>query len=147
MYFTYIEEYIFNLYKLLSIDSWDQLSVEQIAKELGVEVNYSNFSMSYNETIFLTKSTEEREWQQFGHEMCHYLRHSGNQTSMHPLFIELQEYQADYFAYHFCVPTFMLENLYNCSIHNIMRLFNVEYEFSRRRLEIHKSKQNEWSII
>lgn len=96
--------------------------------------------MCYNNIIFLNKSNKKREWQEFGHEICHYLRHSGNQTKMDPLFIELQEYQADSFAYHFCIPTFMLENLYYYNTYNIMQLFNVEHQFAKKRLEMYHAK-------
>lgn len=140
LYFTHLEEYILQLFNSLSINNPDQLSLEQIAEKLNIEVRYTDFSMCYNETIFLSKSDKRREWQEFGHEICHYLRHSGNQVRMHPLFVELQEYQADFFAYHFCIPTFMLEDLYNFNVYNIMQVFDVEYAFARRRLEIHANK-------
>lgn len=59
---------------------------------------------------------------------------------MHRLFIDLQEYQAAYFAYHFSIPTFMLEDLKEVSACEIMNLFNVEEEFALRRLEMYQNK-------
>ncbi|WP_371811524.1 hypothetical protein [Sporosarcina sp. Te-1] len=51
---------------------------------------------------------------------------------MHPLFIELLEWQADNFAMHFCVPTFMLDRILlppdqKAAIHLIMETFKVDY--------------------
>ncbi|HLR71553.1 MAG TPA: ImmA/IrrE family metallo-endopeptidase [Pseudogracilibacillus sp.] len=75
----------------------------------------------------------------FGHEVCHYLRHCGNQLKMHPLFLQLQESQANHFAYHFCVPTFMLQQLREVTIYDVMELFNVEFDFALRRLEMYRN--------
>ncbi|MFE0508100.1 ImmA/IrrE family metallo-endopeptidase [Peribacillus butanolivorans] len=41
--------------------------------------------------------------QEFAHELCHILRHDGNQIYMPKMFIKLQENQANYFTYHFCI--------------------------------------------
>lgn len=59
---------------------------------------------------------------------------------MHPMFIDLQEWQANHFAYHFCVPTFMLEDLEEVTIYEIMNLFNVCYDFASKRIEMYQNK-------
>ncbi|MDY0394741.1 ImmA/IrrE family metallo-endopeptidase [Virgibacillus halophilus] len=93
-------------------------------------------------TVLLSYDQQnKKEWQEFGHELAHHLRHCGQQLNMHPLFRQLQEYQATYFAYHFCVPTFMLQQLIGISVKQIMNLFNVEYEFAVRRLEIYQNNK------
>ncbi|HAM81614.1 ImmA/IrrE family metallo-endopeptidase [Ornithinibacillus bavariensis] len=96
--------------------------------------------MDHGNDIRIRRSTKQKEWQLFGHELGHSLRHCGHQLKMHPLFKELQEYQANYFAYHFCIPTFMLDKLINYTVKDIMALFNVENDFALRRLEMHKGK-------
>ncbi|GIO25296.1 ImmA/IrrE family metallo-endopeptidase [Oceanobacillus sp. J11TS1] len=90
--------------------------------------------------IILNKGTPRQEWMMFGHEVCHYLRHCGIQLVMNKLFIDLQEYQANYFAYHFCVPTFMLDELKINSVKDIVDHFNVDYEFAWKRFEIYQNK-------
>ena len=55
-------------------------------------------------------------------------------------FINLQEWQAKQFAYHFCVPTFMLDDLEEVTVYEIMNQFNVDEEFAVRRLEMYQNK-------
>ncbi len=111
-----------------------------IAKKLGVEITYKRRAFRLNNEIVMMKGTQIEEWMMFGHEVCHFLRHSGLQLNMHDLFRKLQEYQAEYFAYHFCVPTFMLDELSDITIHLIMNTFNVNYEFALRRLDMYQHK-------
>lgn len=59
------------------------------------------------ELISLIILSSQGQRQGFGHELCHTLRHEGNQLIMPPLFRELQEMHAKRFAYKFCIPTFM----------------------------------------
>lgn len=140
MHYTHLEDYIFKLYKSLSINKPEQLIKEDIAKKLKLEICYRSKGVLCDDSIILVKSTQRKEWMMFGHEMCHYLRHTGMQLIMHPLFRQLQEYQASYFTYHFCVPTFMLEDLKGVTAYDVMNLFNVDYDFAVRRWEMYQSK-------
>ncbi|GAE32407.1 ImmA/IrrE family metallo-endopeptidase [Alkalihalobacillus hemicellulosilyticus] len=137
---THIEDYIYELYKTIGVKHPSDLDMMYIAKKLGVDIFYKRRAYRLDNEILLTKGTKIEEWMMFGHEVCHYLRHSGMQLNMHYLFRDLQEYQADYFAYHFCVPTFMLDDLPDISIHLIMNTFNVDYDFALRRLEMYQHK-------
>lgn len=138
--YSHLEDYINQLYKFLSIDQPEQLNIPTVAAKLGLEVRYGNVNFCIGKHIMLQKSTKQKEWQMFGHEVCHYLRHYGNQLKMHPLFVDLQEYQANYFSYHFCVPTFMLSDLREVTHYVIMEKFNVEENFALRRLEMYQNK-------
>ncbi|PKG28797.1 ImmA/IrrE family metallo-endopeptidase [Cytobacillus horneckiae] len=112
----------------------------KIAKELGIKIVYEKRAFMFDDEILLTRGTEREEWMLFGHETTHYLRHCGHQIRMHTLFRQLQEYQAEHFAYHFCVPTFMLEELKEVTVREIMNQFNVDYDFALRRFEMFKNK-------
>lgn len=138
--YTHIEEYVTNLYNYLSINNPEQIDIDVIAAKLGVNIFYGSASFIINNNIFIQKSSKQKEWQTFAHEICHYLRHCGNQLNMGKLFVNFQEYQANYFAYHFCVPTFMLDKLKEFTVYMIMDLFNVEYKFALRRLEMYQNK-------
>lgn len=140
MFYTYLEEFIHCLYRNLNIDQPEQLIKEEIAKKLKLSIDYRNNGVRFNNSIVLVRSTKQIEWQMFAHEMGHHLRHCGNQLNMHPLFRQLQEYQADFFAYHFCVPTFMLEQIKDVTIYDVMDQFNVEFDFAYTRLEMYQSK-------
>src|SRR5690606_3970061 len=76
----------------------------------------------------------------FGHEMCHILRHSGNQLQLSNSLIEFQESNANYFAMHFCIPSFMLiqlkiPNQIQAVIGYICDTFNVTPQFAKKRLK------------
>lgn len=138
--YTHIEDYIYELYKSIGVMNPNDLDMRFIAKQLGVDVVYKRKSFRLDNEIILVRSGEREEWVEFGHEICHFLRHVGSQLNMPPLFRQLQEWQANYFAYHFCVPTFMLDRLLNYTLSDIMNLFNVGYEFASKRLEMYKNK-------
>ncbi|HSH24972.1 MAG TPA: ImmA/IrrE family metallo-endopeptidase [Massilibacterium sp.] len=127
----------------MEITKPEELAIENVAKKLKLQVVYRKKAFRFGDEIILSRGTKQQEWQLFGHEICHYLVHPGNQLKMHFLFRDLQEYQANHFAYHFCVPTFMLENENDLSIYKVMNLFNVEYDFALKRLEMYERKMLE----
>lgn len=139
MYYSHLEDYIHHLYQSMQITYPYQLNISSIANRLGIEVGYGgNVSFRFDNQIILKEGSKEEQWQLFGHEVCHYLRHSGNQLAMHPLFIDLQEYQANYFAYHFCIPTFMLAEQKKWDVSTIIKTFTVTEAFAHRRMEIYE---------
>jgi hypothetical protein len=138
---SYLEEYIYQLFTSIDVKYPEDLDMYTIAQRLGVIITYKKRLFRFDNEIALVKSTKRREWMMFGHEIGHYLLHAGNQFNMHPLFKQLQEKQADYFAYHFCVPTFMLHELKEIDVYQIMNLFNVEFQFAFKRLEIYRNKK------
>lgn len=139
--YTHLEDYIYKLFQSIGITRPDQLDMFKIAALLGVEINYrKNIFRLGNEIILNKNNTLSEQWMDFGHELCHTLRHRGLQLNMNPLYVELQEWKADNFMYHFCVPTFMLENLKlphtrNETIGLIAKEFNVSIEFAEGRLD------------
>ncbi|WP_176481824.1 ImmA/IrrE family metallo-endopeptidase [Paucisalibacillus globulus] len=138
--YTHIEDYIIELYKNLSINNPEQLEIGKIALSLGIKLHYGESTYRFGDNIIIQFTTKQRQWQLFGHEVCHYLRHYGNQLRMKDSFRDLQEWQANNFAYHFCIPTFMLDKLYIFTVTDIMNLFNVEFDFALRRLEMYQNK-------
>ncbi|MFA1821216.1 ImmA/IrrE family metallo-endopeptidase [Virgibacillus oceani] len=138
--YTHLEDCIYDLFGFMEITEPEQLAIDNVAKELKLQVVYRRKAFRFYDEIILTPGTIQQEWQLFGHEVGHYLIHTGSQLQMHYLFRDLQEYQANHFAYHFCVPTFMLENETDLSVYKIMNLFNVEFDFALRRLEMYERK-------
>lgn len=148
---SHLEDYIRQLYKDLSIEESDQLNMYVIADQLNIGVYLtSNTSEAFywqdRYYVFIDRNLDSQQrWQDFGHELCHVLRHSGNQGRMPTLFRDLQEWQADNFMYHFCVPTFMLQKIHLPydqfeAIRLISETFNVEYSFAVIRLEMYYRK-------
>jgi len=138
--YTHLEDYIYDLLKVIKINEPKELTIENVANRLGLTVIYRSKAFRFDDVIILRPGTKQQEWQYFVHELSHYLRHAGNQLSMHYLFRDLQEDQANHFSYHFCVPTFMLQELKEVNTHEIMTLFNVEEGFAFKRLEMYQSK-------
>lgn len=82
----------------------------------------------------------------FGHELCHVLKHAGNHFQMNKLFRELQEFQANQFMYHFCVPTFMLLQMElpqwrSQALATIAAVFRVTKEFADKRLDMFERRK------
>lgn len=140
-----MEDYIKDFYTKIGIITPTLLDFREIAEKLGIKVFYwpdSSQALFVNEKpfIFLNESlSKQQQWQEFGHELSHVLLHTGDQFYMSPLFHEYQEHKANNFMYHFCMPTFMLDELelYDCTpstVIHLQKLFNVKYEFAFKRL-------------
>jgi Zn-dependent peptidase ImmA (M78 family) len=144
---TLLEDWIKNFYQNLSIFHPHQLNLHDISYRLGYSITYKDISSRfYNDEVIIDERLNSQEqWQDFGHELCHALRHNGNQLIMSESFLKMQEYQANNFMYHFCIPTFMLLNFDfpYLRIHAIKRManaFNVTFEFADKRLEMFENK-------
>ncbi|WP_376699141.1 ImmA/IrrE family metallo-endopeptidase [Listeria fleischmannii] len=51
------------------------------------------------------------QWFDFAHELGHVIKHCRNQHRLPAIFVDFQEKQANNFAEHFLVPTFILEKM------------------------------------
>lgn len=150
MYFTtHTEEFIKELYTKIGIFNTQHLNYKTIVTNLGIQLL---FWSDKSQAIFLREETyiilnkrltPQQQWQDFCHELGHVLLHTGNQQRMYPLFREYQEYKANNFMYHACVPSFMLDELEpsDLTVQNVQLLFNVEYDFAFKRLEQYRSKK------
>ncbi|GAB1809788.1 ImmA/IrrE family metallo-endopeptidase [Priestia megaterium] len=142
-----LEDWIYQFYKQIGVYSPDQLDFPVIADCLGIQLEFWEVSSRlYKGTMIIdSRLTPQEQWQEFAHEICHKLRHYGNHMTMPEMFLELQEFQANHFALHFCVPTFMLKNLNfqksrKETIYLIAITFGVTYEFAEKRLVIYENK-------
>ncbi|RDZ07931.1 ImmA/IrrE family metallo-endopeptidase [Priestia megaterium] len=142
-----LEDWIHQFYKQIGVYSPDQLDFPVIADCLGIQLEFWEVSSRlYRGTMIIdSRLTPQEQWQDFAHEICHKLRHYGNHMTMPEMFLELQEFQANHFALHFCVPTFMLKNLNfqksrKETIYLIAITFGVTYEFAEKRLVIYENR-------
>ena len=148
---SHLEDYIEKLYNGISINSPAQLDEYVIADRLDIRIYLANnsseaFYWQDRYYIFIDRNLDgQQRWQDFAHELCHVLRHSGHQGHMSPPFRELQEWQSDNFMYHFCVPTFLLRRIrlpsdYQAAVYVIAKTFNVEMDFAKVRLNRYRQK-------
>ncbi|WP_010532472.1 ImmA/IrrE family metallo-endopeptidase [Lentibacillus jeotgali] len=143
---TPLEDHVANMYYKIGISEPDS-SIEEIARRLGIVLLYRkkpSFSMEGVITLNPFTSKEVRKIT-FAHELYHTLYHVGTQIDMPHLFRQLQEWQATNFAYHFCVPTFMLQKLklpaYRSeAITFIAETFCVTNQFAKERLTIYEKQ-------
>src|SRR5699024_2662005 len=90
--------------------------------------------------VFINKESNcSRQWQDFGHEMYHYFIDHVEYDLLSRSYAYYSETKADYFAYHFCVPTFMLRKFNNLDVYDVMYYFNVEFDFALKRIEMYKN--------
>lgn|SRR5690625_2365602 len=140
------DKYIYDLFKRFGIFSHDQLTIGHMSMIFDIKTHYwdevssiaiykDRYKMFINENL-----NRSRQWQEFGHEMKHYFLDEGDILYLPKIYKIYQESKADYFAYHFCIPTFMLQKLKGVTVYDVMNLFNVEFEFALRRLEMYKNK-------
>lgn len=147
------ELYIESLYRRINIYRPYQLTINGIIQHLNLSVIYWKFASEitfYDNTykVFINESlSAQQQWQDFGHEMYHYCHDHFVYDRLHESYADYGESKADYFAYHFCVPTFMLMQLEEVSVYVIANKFNVEYDFALRRLEMYQNKILEKGVL
>lgn len=138
--YTHVEDYIHALYESIDIYHPRQLDIETVSSRLGLNVQYFYTpSATLGTTIILDdRLPYHLQWQQFGHEVCHALWHAGNQLSLPLSFRQYQEWKAEIFAQHICIPTFMLERLtftnYDSrNVNLIQETFKTNQDFAAKR--------------
>lgn len=143
MNYTYnlSEEYVNNLYHTIDIQQPRQLDIEEIAARIGLTVEYHPIgAMNAGDLIVLdSRVTPEEQWEDFGHELCHALWHSGGQISLPMPLRVYQEAKANNFAQYACIPSFMLRRMAlpfreRDAVWLLQETFGVTAEFAQKRL-------------
>lgn len=144
---TPLEKWIESRYQSIGVLSPTDLDIDAIAYSFGADVFYMPAAKEEaiwdEETaaIFLNSDKPEEEIREaFFHELCHPLRHSGNQLMLPGIFRELQETQAKQFQLYAAMPFFMVKEIKlppykNEAIGLLAQQFRVTPPFARRRLE------------
>lgn len=137
-----LEEYVRQLLHRINIYHPHQLNIEDVYSRLGLEVHFlEQDPMFVFGRIFLdSRTSNAAQWQDFGHELCHALWHAGNQALIPLSMREFQEWKAENFAQHLCVPSFMLNALKlpeseGQAVWLIQEEFGVTKSFAEKRLE------------
>lgn len=141
---TELEKWINDIYKNNEIFSPQDMDIHVIAQRLGIDIIYDNcqpFSHAGKYVIFLNKKSREAESRvAFFHELCHLLRHVGDQRDMPELFKEGQEIEAEHFALYAALPFFMISSLEvpeknDLAVTFLAKEFKVPRELVAKRLK------------
>ncbi|WP_194287245.1 ImmA/IrrE family metallo-endopeptidase [Gracilibacillus oryzae] len=144
---TDLEIWLEQLYLDNNLSSPGDLTIENISRKLNVKVEYlpgAKENVLWNERkimIFLNPEKPETEIRElFFHELCHPLRHHGDQVKSVSSFRYLQENQANQFVLYAAMPFFMIEQLElpqdktQCT-HLLATTFNVTEALAKKRVE------------
>ncbi|HLL60370.1 ImmA/IrrE family metallo-endopeptidase [Bacillus haynesii] len=100
-------------------------------QQIGLKVEFMKMTSRYYNAVIILDSrlSPPEQWQEFGHELCHALE---TKLTMSPLSAELQEMQANVFAYKFCVPSFMLKRIQLSQVQiDLVRLIASRFKYTR----------------
>ncbi|MCM3703232.1 ImmA/IrrE family metallo-endopeptidase [Paenibacillus macerans] len=141
---TLLEQWINTKCLNYGITSPADLDIERVAEAFGVELVYEScpsFSDNEEKVIFLNKYKDATEARViFFHELCHVLRHAGDQRHMNALFKNAQESEAEQFVLYAAVPFYMFAKLSvpdhrGEAIPYIAEQFQVPLELAEQRLD------------
>ncbi|MCY9166057.1 ImmA/IrrE family metallo-endopeptidase [Bacillus atrophaeus] len=149
---SHLEDEVKKIYIKLNMLTPEEIDLERIAAAFKIWIHYEKTTSSMfcikglYSMVLDSRISRQQQWEDFAHELGHVIKHYGNQFNMNRMFRQLQEYQANSFMYHFCVPTFMLEKIslprmQSEAIKIIGDTFNVTYPFAAKRLAMYTRKQ------
>jgi Zn-dependent peptidase ImmA (M78 family) len=147
-----------NLYKPTDLEQWITLQYQQNGIHYASDLDIERIASIFNITVLTSEGPSHAQWDDdfcvifingchseekkrevFFHELCHPLRHEGNQNNMPASFIELQEIQASIFQLYAAMPAHMLEEFKDLSgsVHTkvVSEEFKLSEKFVTRRLE------------
>lgn len=148
---TVLEEYLESIYAEVGISNPYQITVEELAWRFNVWVHYKPISSRALEAVnsmysmFLdSRIPADQQRLDFLHELCHLLRHAGNQIIMPESFTRMQETEAARFTLYASMPFSMISRLEfsdrrESAIHMLMQTFDVSLSLAEQRLDqIHR---------
>lgn len=141
-----LEDFIEKIYSSYNLKKLCKYKLTELADILEIDVVLdSPKNRIVQDLIFIQSGSKEKQLEAFAHELGHYYRHVGHQKNMPVPYREFTEWQANQFAYHFCIPTFMLlkEDLPFCEHKAILIVagrYGVTYRMAKKRLRMFEQK-------
>ncbi|MEK3791044.1 ImmA/IrrE family metallo-endopeptidase [Paenibacillus sp. FSL R7-0204] len=144
---THLENFVENLYINHSILQPEDITISRLSAELNIHTDFAPVpSRAYESSSGLrcilldNRSTPMKQRFDFLHELCHMLRHAGNQMVLPVPFIKAQEEDAEKFVLYATMPFFMIQpfNLsadYNIAIQQISKIFGVSRDMAKIRFD------------
>lgn len=125
----------------------EELKKQNIALDIESISSYYNILVAYNEDInciyyyknatiiFLKYANKKTMWNEFTHELGHFVLHETDQRFMQKMYNDKQENQAEKFALLFQMPQNVIEKEELFTQHSLMNYFNVDYNKALERLK------------
>lgn len=142
-----VEAFITKTYKQHEILSPHDLDLERIASIWAIRLRYTSASRAFSQYdsriyyIFLPSQIPNVDQRAaFFHELCHVLRHAGNQRSMPKTFLRLQECQAEQFVIFASMPYFMIRDYLYERPSIIAETFQMPIKYVHKRLAYIKNR-------
>lgn len=143
---TPLEQWVESLYHQHGITSPDQLTMTNLAAKLDIWIYCLDMnSMAIEKNGLFSINVDRRlsaqeQWEDFLHELCHVLRHSGNQIVMPDRYVDWQEQDASAFQLYAAIPMTMLKKLSlpeqkNEMVAFLAEEFQVTYRLANERIE------------
>lgn len=144
---TDLEMLLESLYMKHGILSPTDLSIENVAKKLNIHVEFMEGAREValwdeeDAVIFLNPNKPTSIMRKiFFHELCHPIRHYGDQVGFIDSFISLQEQQANQFMLYAAMPFFMIKQLEMPPTENHLSsllafVFDVPLKLANKRVE------------
>ncbi|WP_068782012.1 ImmA/IrrE family metallo-endopeptidase [Paenibacillus sp. GM2] len=115
---TILEEFIEHTYVSAGITSPDQITIDELSTRLNVWVHYAEIGSRALEAVsgmysmFIdSRLPKGQQRLDFLHELCHLLRHAGNQMTMPESYTQMQELEAEQFVLYAAMPSSMVFQL------------------------------------
>ncbi|OZU89017.1 hypothetical protein CIL03_08345 [Virgibacillus indicus] len=148
MTYTKLNKEIMQLFLVLNIlepiQFKDQNTIKVISERLNIRTYFYEGLTEVNNldgkpNVFLNKNqSEQKVWQDYGHALGHLSSFNDLLANLPSIFKELQSNEINEFAYLFCIPSFMLEQLHDINEDAIVHSFNVEYNFAQKRIALYE---------
>lgn len=143
---TPLEHWVEALYLQHGITEPAQLSMTNLAAKLDIWVyamDMNSMAVENNEQFSINvdrRLSAKEQWEDFLHELCHVLRHSGNQMIMPDRYVGWQEQDASAFQLYAAIPISMLKKLplpeqKNEMIALLSEEFQVTHRLAAARIE------------
>ncbi|EJX17511.1 hypothetical protein SOJ_18000 [Staphylococcus sp. OJ82] len=116
-----------------------ELTIESISDYFDIVVVYNDF-MSCNmnvkgyKVIYIKTNSSRKMWEDFTHELGHYMLHETDQRNMNDMFNRKQENEANKFSLLFRMPQIEIESNELFTENELMRYFGVRHDIARQRL-------------
>lgn len=144
---TSLEEFLELTYEEAGIIYPDQITVEELAYRLNVWVHYRPFTSRAMEAVsgkysmlLDSRIPPDKQRLDFLHELCHLLRHAGNQMSLPESFTRMQEAEAEHFVLYASMPLSMIKRIElpdrrNEAIQSLSHTFGVPLSLAKCRVD------------